>query len=161
MADGQEQTLGSQQTPQELPLNIVQQMMAHQLSQQDTTGMTTMQPSPRPTPPAQRPQQPYQQQQRVGPAYPGSGPMIREQRMQNLTSSAMNLANQIGQQVQARKNRQYAQVTDRFVQLVKGMTDANGQLQQGQQLMQQAQQEKDPQRQQQMKQQAQQMIDQA
>ena len=161
MADGQEQTLGSQQTPQELPLNIVQQMMAHQLSQQDTTGMTTMQPSPRPTPPAQRPQQPYQQQRRVGPAYPGSGPMIREQRMQNLSSSVSNLANQIGQQVQARKNRQFTQVTDRFTQLVKGINDAKGQVQQGQQLMQQAQQEQDPQRQQQMKQQAQQIIQQA
>lgn len=161
MADGQEQPQTQQQPMSEIsgvPQNLFAQMLAHQLATSDTSGLTSMQPNLQPTAPIQRPQQPMQPQQKVTGAAPGTGPMIREQRLQNLTNSVSNLANQIGQQVQAKKNREYTQVVGQFVSLTKGINDAKSQLQQGQQLVQQAQQEQDPQRKAQMQQQGQQMV---
>jgi hypothetical protein len=70
------------------------------------------------------------------------GERVAHQResMQNLVKTGQTLANTITQAVQARQQRDYQQVVGNYMGLVKGLNDAQGQIQQGQQMMDQGRQ---------------------
>jgi hypothetical protein len=113
--------------------------LGQQQQQQAPPGTTTAQPNfqsmQQPQAAPRQPAQPVQSAQAYG---PGQGGAARKNDMQNLVRSAQGLANQVGQQVQQRKIRQYQQVTGNFMTATKGVNDAQAQVQQGQQLLQQA-----------------------
>jgi len=137
-----------------LPLDLFRQMMTHQGGQGDIGGLTSVQPNLSPVAPIQNPQRPEQRIQPAQAVGVGQGGAVRRQGMQNTVAAAQNLANQLGQQVQAKKRREDMQVTGQFTSMVRGINDAKSQLQQGQQLVQQGQQSNNPQ----MVQQGQQMM---
>lgn len=95
--------------------------------QANTTGLTQMAPNLQPTAPAQRQfQQPgAQETSAVGVGEKGAH---QRQSMQNLVKAAQGAANQFGQYVQAKQNREYEQVITRFTGATQGVAQAHAQV---------------------------------
>jgi len=131
--------------------------------QRDTSGLTQVSPVGAPLPPASSQTAPPQREQ-VQQFGVGGGGAAKRQDAANMAIAAHNLAQNIGQKVEARKQRQYQQVTDQYTGYIKGINEAQSQVQQGTQLVQQAQQRlqanPDDQEAQQMAQRGQQMVQQ-
>ena len=107
MADGQTMT----QQPQEIPASVSPtainpeffQMLARQMGNQDTSGMTSMQPNLQPVAPIQTPQQPRQPQRGEQAVGVGQGPAVKRQQTQNMLNDLVNAAGGIAQQVRPRR----------------------------------------------------------
>jgi len=105
--------------------------------QSNTSGMTQMAPGGQPTPPAQT-NVPRGTEQQVSAFGPGQKGAHQRESMQNLVKSAQTLASTITSAVQAKQQRQYQVTLNRYMSTVQGLNQAQGQVQQGQQMLKQA-----------------------
>jgi hypothetical protein len=102
--------------------------------QANTTGMTQMAPSMHPTPPIQH-QFKDPGQQEVSAFGPGQKGAHQRQSMQNLVKASQSLANQFGQEAQAKQNRQYDVVIRQYTDAVQGKAQAQAQIMQATQAL--------------------------
>lgn len=137
MSDPLTEHLGLPGTDPQSYQDYLRSLMAQQAN---TTGLTQMAPSTAGAqPPAASGRLPEREQQTSQFGVGGGGAHQRES-MQNLVKSAQSLANTITQAVEAKKQRQYQQVIGRYTATVAGLNQAQGQVQQGQQMIDQAKQ---------------------
>jgi hypothetical protein len=112
------------------PADLITQMLGQAAGQQaNAAGNTQVAPQvPQHQVPQPQPFRPQPQQgtQAVG---PGQGAAMRDQRMQNFSTSIQNLVGAVTTTIQKRKARQEQKVFDNFANYAKGSQDAQGQMQ--------------------------------
>jgi len=123
--------------PQSSPDQYADYVRQVAASQANTTGLTQMSPNlGGATPPTQRQfkDSGQQQNQRFG---PGEGAARKRESMQNLVKASQSFANKIGEQIQAKQNREYEQTITRFTGATQGIAQAQAQVMQATQALKQ------------------------